>query len=127
MPFVYSTLTADQAYTVWDKGGADLPVAKRICIIKGGAGIANKNLITPRGVATHVTPQQLEALEACDAFKRHKERGYIRVDDKEQDAEKVAAASMAEKDGGAPLTDADFEKAGQKAPTTGKNKPKARG
>lgn len=124
MPFVYSTLTADQAYAVWEKGGGDLPLKKTICLIRGGAGLANKNLITPRGVATHVTPAQLEALEQCDAFKRHKERGYIRVDDKELDAEKVAD-SMEGADGSKPLTEADFEK--DKAPKTGKNKPKARG
>jgi hypothetical protein len=126
MPFVYSTLTADQAYAVWEKGGGDLPRKKAICLIKGGAGLANKNLITPRGVATHVTPAQLEALNQCDAYKRHKERGYIREDDKELSVEKVAD-DMASGDGSKPLTDGDFEALGQKAPKSGKNKPKQRG
>lgn len=124
MPFVYSTLTADQAYTIWTPGGGDLPIAKRICIIKGGAGIANKNIVTPRGVATHVTPAELEALQSCDAYNRHKTRGYIREDDKEIDAEKIAN-SMAEGDGSKPLVPADFVP--EKKPTTGKNKPKPKG
>jgi hypothetical protein len=126
MPVVYSTLTAPQAYSVWVQGGGDLPAQKLICVIKGGAGIANKNLITPRGVATHVTPSELEGLNQCPMFQRHKERGYIRVDDKELDAEKVAS-DMASRDNSAPLTDGDFEADGKPAPKSGKNKPKQRG
>jgi hypothetical protein len=126
MPFVYSTLTADQAYSLWNEGGGDLPTAKRICIIKGGTGIANKNIMPPRGVATHVPAAEFEALKQWDAYNRHRARGYIREDDKELDAEKVAA-DMASHDGSAPLTDNDFEAAGKPAPKTGKNKPKARG
>jgi hypothetical protein len=124
MPYVYSTLTADQAYTIYKDGGADLKIAQRICIIKGGAGVAGKNLITPRGTATLVSAQELEALEACDAFKRHKARGYLRVDEKEVDADK-AVSGLNDGDKSAPLTDKDFEQ--DKKPSAGKNKPKSRG
>ena len=126
MPIVFSTLTAPQAYSIWVPGGGDLPAQKLICVIKGGAGVANKNLITPRGVATHVTATELEALNACPMYQRHKERGYIREDDKEQDAEKIAS-SMQGRDNSAPLTDGDFEAEGKTAPKSGKSKPKQRG
>lgn len=121
MPYVYSTLSCDQAYSVWEKTGNDIPVPKRIVTIKGGNSVAGKNLITPRGVATFVTDQQLEALEKCDAFKRHKDRGYLRVDKQEMAPEK-AVASLNSKDESAPLTPETFEAEGKKAPKTGKVK-----
>ncbi len=119
MPFVYSTLTANQAYSLWKDGGADIKVPERICIIKGGANIANKHLITSRGVATQVTDRQLELLNTCDAYLRHKKAGYIREDEKEIIVER-AVADLQSKDASAPLVPQDFEE--KKAPKTNKKK-----
>lgn len=113
--WIYSTLTGDQQYTVWVKGGGDLPVAQQVVHIRGGHGLANKNLVTLNGVATRVTDQQLEALNKCGQFLRHKERGFIVVSRDEVAPEKVAS-NMEGRDKSAPLTPQDFELEGKKAP-----------
>lgn len=117
MPYVYSTLSNDNEYRIYEKGGADIPVVKGHVLIKGGAGIANKNLITPRGVPTEVTKEQLEMLEGNDQFKMHKENGFISVDTKQADADAVAK-NMTKKDKSAPKTPEDYS--GDKAPKVNK-------
>jgi hypothetical protein len=119
--YVYSTLTADQQYTVWRKGGGDLPTAETVVVIKGGHGLASKHFITAKGVATRVTDEQLEALNRCPSFLRHQERGFIVVSKDEVAPEKVAS-NMEGRDGSAPLTPQDFELKGKKAPKSGKKK-----
>lgn len=111
MPYVYSTLTASQAYTVWTKGvEGSLPRGTKIVEIKGGNGVADKNFITPRGVATMVTDEQLKALNECPAYIRHKKAGFISEDTKEVAPERKVV-DMNAKDASAPKTPADFEKA----------------
>lgn len=107
MPYVFSTATAPQAYSEWLDGGADIKTSKLIAVIKGGHGVATRNLLTPKGVATYVTDAQLEALEKNDAFKRHKAKGFMVVDKQEQKPEKIAR-NMSKKDKSAPLVPEDF-------------------
>ena len=61
--------------------------------------------MTPRGVATRVTDEELEFLESLDAFKRHRDRGFLKVDksNKEKDIASVVV-DMQKKDGSAPIT-----------------------
>ena len=118
MPYVYSTLTADQAYSIW-KGGNEIKRPERICLIRGGANVANKQLVTPMGVATFVTEQQLELLNQCDGYLRHKKAGYIREDRKDVGVEK-AVADLKPKDESAPLVPQDFDD--KKAPKTNRKK-----
>jgi len=106
--YVWSTLTADQRYTLWKKGGADLQIKDRGVLIKGGANVANKHLQTPRGVMTQVTAEQLEILEACPSFLRHKERGFIKVEQVEVAVEKVIS-DMVQRSPDAPLVPEDYE------------------
>ena len=120
MPFIYSTLSNSQAYSLFKKGGADLPIAEQICVIKGGAGISNNHFQTPKGVATEVTKHQLELLNTCDAYLQHKANGYIVEDDVEVAADKVAR-NMKPKDESAPITPDDFADK-EKAPVTNSRK-----
>lgn len=106
MPSIFSTLTADQSYTVYTKGGVDLPVVGRSVLIKGGSNVADKMGQTKIGVLTTVTAEDLADLERCPAFVRHKARGFIVVASGKGDPEKVAA-DMATKDGSAPMTPED--------------------
>jgi len=107
MPFVFSTLSADQEYTNWAKGGEDLPIPVGRVLIKGGANIARKDLVTPYGVVTEVSDEQMKILQTNDVFKRHEERGFIKVQDVSEDPEKVAA-DMEGRDKSAPLVPNDF-------------------
>lgn len=76
-------------------------------LIKGGSGIANKNIITPYGVATEVTPDELAQLESNEQFQLHKANGYIRVESKKSETEKVVK-DMTKKDKSAPATPEDY-------------------
>lgn len=108
MPMVYSTLTETQKYTKWEKAG-EVYVEVGSVVINGGHGKADKRtLITPIGVGTEVTDEQLEMLNSIKAFQDHKDAGFIEIVMKgKKEAEKVAAG-MAGKDGLAQLSESDF-------------------
>lgn len=106
MLYVFSTLASDVAYTNHVPGGADLPIELPPVLIKGGAGVANDRLITPRGVATPVTEEQVEYLRANPVFQLHEENGFITVSDTNLDPDKVAA-DMTGRDNSAPIVPQD--------------------
>jgi len=123
MKYVYSTLTADQAYTIYEKGGGDIPSKKGVVIVKGGTGVADKRLITPTGaIPTQITDEQHVLLMQNVVFKQHEKNGFVtvRTSRKAEDGEKVVTSGMESRDASAPLTETDFEEG--KAPTTGKTK-----
>jgi len=106
--YVYSTLSADTSYPTWHKSGGDQMVKGPDIIIKGGANVADKNLVTPRGCVTTLTDEQFAQVEANSVFKRHLERGYVSVDKRRVDPE-AAAADMTTRDVSAPLIAEDFD------------------
>ena len=61
-----------------------------------------------------MTHKELELLNQCPMYIRHKERGFIREEKEEVRVEKVVA-SMTKEDGSAPLTDEKLLKQGKKA------------
>lgn len=106
--YVYSTLSAPQEYVTYNSGAADLPQAVQSVFIAGGANVAGKHLVTPLGVVTKVTDEELKALETNEVFKLHKENGFVTVSDAKVDPE-VVAADMTSRDEAAPLVDGDFD------------------
>ena len=118
--YVFSTLSNDQSYVSHEATPAGLQVEKGAILVKGGANVANKNIITPRGVATKVTAEQLEQLRANYVFQQHEKNGFITISDKKEDAD-VVAADMKGRDESAPLVDQDFKKEEQ-APKTNSRK-----
>lgn len=100
--YVYSTLSSNQAYTLYQTGGADLPVALPPVLIKGGAGIANSHLVTPDGVVTEITDEQLAYLRQDPCFLHHEKHGFIKVSAAKVDVEKVVA-DMERRDQSAPV------------------------
>lgn len=109
--YVYSTLTTDMDYTAYRKGGGDVPVAEVSVRINGGANLANKHLITPRGVVTRVTPEQAEILRENLVFQLHEKNGYISISEKQEDPEKAVAEGMEARAPDAPLEPGDYEAA----------------
>jgi hypothetical protein len=103
---VFSTLASDVAYTNHAKGGADLPVPLPPVTIKGGAGVANDRIVTPRGVATYVTEEQVAYLRENEIFKLHEKNGFVMVSDTDADPDQ-AAADMTGRDNSAPLVPQD--------------------
>lgn len=106
--FIYSTLSADNCYATYEVNPANqLSKIEKNILIKGGTGVTNKHLITPRGVVTEVTEEELKHLEDNTCFKMHKDNGYIVVERHEEAVEKVVK-NMKEKDGGAQAVPEDF-------------------
>lgn len=91
--YIYSTLSSDQIYTT-EVGDV---------MIKGGANIPDKHLLTPLGKVTSVTEAQYAALDKHYLFKLHEANGFIRADKNKEDAEKVAS-DMTGRDDSAPDT-----------------------
>lgn len=113
--YVYSTLSNDQAYAGWAKPNENsLPVRTKTVLIKGGANVANKTLVTPKGVPNAISDEDLEFLKKNRHFVDHMKRGFIKIG-KRGEADKVAK-DMTAKDQSAPRTPDDF---GDKAPTFG--------
>lgn len=110
MPVVYSTATSDINYCDYWPGLATEASSrlKRKVLIKGGANLAPVagRLVTPLGMATIVSDDELAFLEVNSAFQRHIERGFMRVEkgNKSRDANVVAKDGMTPRDGSAPLT-----------------------
>jgi hypothetical protein len=115
--YVYSTLTADNLYLNHEGSANDIPIAVGSGImIRGGAGLAGRNLVTPRGVVNGpFSEEEIEYLRRQPVFQLHEANGFIHIDTTKVDADQVAA-DMTSRDGGAPLVDADFPEGD--APTT---------
>lgn len=120
--FVFSTLSAGVTYTHYEKSGGDLPIPTKRIPIKGGAGIADKNLITPLGVMTRVTEEEMGYLLKNDLFTLHQKNGFITVRESPQDVEKVVAEDMKTRDKSAPIVPEDFKEDDKAKPMTGKSK-----
>lgn len=119
MNYVFSTLTADQLYTVWGKaapGGAVAP--EHQILIKGGSNISDKHVVTRIGVMTAVSDDDLIDLETIDLFKLHQKNGFITVK-KKKAAPETVAADMVTRDASAPTTPADLEAEAKQAAAMG--------
>lgn len=113
--FVYSTATAGQTYTTYRKDFNDLAVVEKQVVINGGSNLANKNLVTPLGVVTEVTDEQLELLRGNEMFQRHEKAGFMCVSSTRVDPE-VMASDMEQRDDSAPITPNDFTKKDEAVP-----------
>lgn len=116
MPYITSTLSSGVNYAIYGKTAGGLPVIKKEITINGGSNVINKLFVTPHGVVTEVSDEDLELLEAHPLFKRHKEAGFIKV----SKSAKLDISSMEEKDKSAQLVEKDFTKKGKKAPKVAK-------
>lgn len=118
MPYVYSTLTAPQEYTDWQMMDGGVNTIIRSIRIEGGHGVINKHFITPQGVATQVTEEELAFLQNNYSFKEHMKNGFIVVDKKKSDTERVVR-DMKARDGSSQIVPDDYSKKGRKAPKIG--------
>lgn len=103
--FIFSTLTSDQIYAMWSPPPAGgVARIERQVKIKGGANVASKLLVTPVGVRTQVTEEELDLLEKNHTFNRHVAGGFIQVRKDKVDPEVAVAADMEQRDKSAPYT-----------------------
>lgn len=117
MKHIYSTITNDVSYNHHEFDSEKNPHLAKSIVIKGGTGIATPLLRrggkpeTLFGTLTVVHEDDYELLKNHKMFQEHMARGYLRVEDKKRDAEKVVAkANMPLRDKSAPKTpDTDKE------------------
>ncbi|CDL85475.1 hypothetical protein [Xenorhabdus szentirmaii] len=114
--YVYCTLSNDQNYAVRD--GA--------VFIHGQANIMTKAMHTPRGRVTEVSAEAYAQLKDNHVFQLHKENGYITVESRKADPEKVAS-DMEASDQSAPDTPESLEAGGKEPPKTNINIEKGKG
>ena len=121
MPYVYSTMTAGVDYCDYKQSTKDLNSLIRKVSVHGGTNVANRALYTPLGVATKITDEEAAFLEKHPTFIQHKKAGFVKIEAKKHDAEKVAG-SMESRDESAPLVPGDFDgsKKGAKPQDIGK-------
>lgn len=104
MPHVISTATSGVDFTLYAMGKDQHKPVKKISIA-GGSNVANKHLVTPMGVATEVSEDDLQELLSLQIFQRQMDRGFFRVVNSKRDPEQVITSTgMETADESAPLT-----------------------
>lgn len=116
MPYILSTMSAGVNYAIYGKTAGGLPVVKREIAIAGGSGVINKALVTPQGVVTKVSDEELELLESNALFRMHKAGGFVKV----QKSDKTDTKDMEQKDASAQRVEADYTSKNKKAPKVAK-------
>lgn len=124
--YAFSTLATNVKFVIYypapvsDKGNNldYIPVEKASVVVKGGAGVMTKHLLTPQGVATSLTDEQVSILRSSSLFTRLEKRNMVKISTKYADPE-VFAPDMAIDEGSAPLTPLDYTKDGDPKPYTG--------
>ena len=108
--YVYSKMSTSVEYVDW-LTSPDMPIKGPSVVIHGGAGVANKNLITPLGVMTEITEEEAAILHRNPVFQQHQKGGFVTIESVKEDVEKVISNLTAESDPSAPLTPGDFDSA----------------
>lgn len=115
--YVYSTLANDQRYV--ERGKNRTVVAS--VLIAGKANVPNRHMLTSKGVSTKVTDEQLAVLRQNKVFKLHEANGFVTVDSRKADPEKVAT-SMNNNDPSQPDTPERLEAEKKTPPKSNKGK-----
>ena len=116
MPHITSTMTAAVQYNCYVDTPSGQKTVKESITIQGGANVASKHFITPDGVVTQVTDEQIKLLEQDKTFKIHLDNGFVKI----HKTAKKNVKDMEKKDKSTPITPSDYTKKGKKAPKTTK-------
>lgn len=115
MPHVISTGSSDVNYTEFRKTVENKDIRQTVVrqvLVKGGQGVMRrKELFTPyNGVVTEITDEEAEFLLRNEAFKRHMERGFVRIVNYHPDDKRASKElqTMEKEDDSAQLTPGDF-------------------
>lgn len=117
MPYIYSSLSNDNVFHVYDKHPR-VATPQSSIVIKGKANVQDKvTFQTPRGAATEVSADELELLKTIPQFAKKLKRGFFSIDEKATHAygAEDAGADMP-KDKSAQDTKKDYDDKNKKAP-----------
>lgn len=131
MPHIASTMTSDVRYTRWNSNPGGINTKKEIIdgkseiLIRGGHGVAhrqaNGGLVTPQGVVTEVSDEELAYLKKDETFNIQLKAGFVKIltPVAAKAAPEKVAKDMPDADKSAPLTNRDFKKGGRAASPEG--------
>ena len=106
--YVVSTLSADTRYAGWVNNNGINNVARSV-LVKGGARVASRGKgepVTHEGVLTRVSDEDAKFLSDHAHFKRHQEKGFVKIVNIARDPDTVAQA-MSKDTGSTPKTPED--------------------
>lgn len=110
--YICSTVTSHIEVVEYETNAGPLPKVKRKVNIMGGANLPPKTLVTPKGVVTPVSAEDLDFLVSNREFQRLQKKGFMEIiRGKSEDDLNAAVAGMEPKDRCAPATEKDFVKA----------------
>lgn len=111
--FITSRMAAGVEYAFYKKTANGANIVDKTIIINGGSDVINKKtLITPTGVVTEISKDDLDLLYTNPVFKKHLEEGYLTINDNEKAADK--AGDKLEKDKSSQIVPEDYENGNEK-------------
>lgn len=107
--YIYSTLTSDQVYAQYTRPANGVPQVESKIKIKGGANLMTRHMVTPQGVVTEVTAEELSILRSNEVFKLHETNGFITVSEGKETSANIerAVSDMTGRDQSAPMVEQD--------------------
>lgn len=110
---VYSKLANHQKYTIYkdkaaDEGNEFKQIESQV-LIAGGAGLADKHLVTPAGVHTEISEEDAQALLKNHVFNLHRKNGHITLEQRKADVDKVVGDMAGDTDPSTPITPSSYE------------------
>ena len=91
--YIYSTCPQDYAFAIYQQLADGSTSPMRYILVKGGGSMpvqAGSGFHTPLGVVTEVSDEDLAALKKDWSFNHYVNQGFMRIDSKKIDVEKVA-------------------------------------
>ena len=111
MKYIYSTMSSDNDIVFYADGASKNQKVKTGKVtINGKANVANKRtFITPRGALTTLDDKAYDLIKENSSFKKWVEKGFIKVETKQADADEVASKDMTKKDKSAQKSKDDYK------------------
>ena len=121
--YIASKMSAPVDYAFYSKGASGINVVTKTIHVYGGADVINKKtLLTPEGVVTELSDDDINMLKTHSLFIEHQKNEVVAICGSEKEAKKVA--KTLEEDKSSQITPKDYEKGNSKKDMTGgKRKP----
>lgn len=104
--YIHSTASQDMIYRIYAEGRQNQATPIKDILIKGHANVTDPHtLVTPTGVVTEVSDEDLELLKKSAAFQRHVMHGFMKV---LKDKSEFDGSDLNARDKSAQLKDAEY-------------------
>ena len=115
MKYIASKLSFDQTFDVYAGGNAPRSRVRRVTV-RGRSNVRDPHtLVMPEGVITELSDEDAEIVAKHPLYRQYEKNGMMKLTTSKVGA-RSAKGDLAAKDGAAQLTEADYKKAGRKAP-----------